>query len=111
MRCEPSASAIIYATPNTVFRSMRRVAASRSNRSISEPTAVARMRSEASRPSLRNSCLRCCSVLPETFPLGEGGSSGYYKMLTKSTRLAYIRRYCVQCIQACRWLRIGLAAP
>ena len=68
LRGEPNPSVIIYATPNTAFRSLRSVAASRSNRLISEPTAAERIRSEASRPSLRNSCLRCCSVSPETFP-------------------------------------------
>jgi hypothetical protein len=37
-------------------------------RSISTPIAPAKVGSDASQPSLRNSCLRCRSVSEETFP-------------------------------------------
>jgi hypothetical protein len=48
--------------------SFRRVSASSPNQSISQPMAAARVESGASQPSLRNSCLRCCSVSEERFP-------------------------------------------
>jgi hypothetical protein len=61
--------ACAYATPNSTARSLRNVSASLLNRSISDPTAAASAESDASRPSVRNSCLRCCSVSEETFPI------------------------------------------
>jgi hypothetical protein len=57
-----------YVTPNRSERSLRSVAASLSNLSISSSTAAARAVSGAFQPSLRTSCLRCCSVSEETFP-------------------------------------------
>ena len=76
LRCHPvhreTAATVIrctYATPNRTARSLRNVSASLLNRSISDPTAAASAESDASRPSVRNSCLRCCSVSEETFPI------------------------------------------
>src|ERR1700733_3918527 len=63
------ATASGYATPNKAARSLQSVAASRFKRSISVPIAAANVASDASRPSLRHSCLRCCSVSEEIFPL------------------------------------------
>ena len=60
--------ACAYATPNRTARSLHNVSASLLNRSISDPTAAASAESDASRPRVRNSCLRCCSVSEETFP-------------------------------------------
>jgi hypothetical protein len=57
-----------HATPNRAAQSLRSVAASLLKRSISAPIAAAKVGSDAPQPSLRNSCLRCCSVSDETFP-------------------------------------------
>jgi hypothetical protein len=53
----------------SLARSLRSVAASLSNLSISSPTAAASVDPGVSQPSLRNSCLRWSSVSDETFPL------------------------------------------
>ena len=75
LRCHPvhreTAATVIrcaYATPNRTAQSLRNVAVSLHKRSISDPTAAASAEFNASRPSARNSCLRCCSVSEETLP-------------------------------------------
>ena len=65
--CHPEPCA--YATPSRTARSLRNVSASLLNRSISDPTADTSAEFDVSRPSARNSCLRCCLVSEETFPM------------------------------------------
>ena len=55
-------------SPTMAARSLRSVAASLSNLSISSPTAAANVEAGVSQPSLRNRCLRCSLVSDETFP-------------------------------------------
>src|ERR1019366_2559331 len=59
----------IYPTLSKAPRSRLSVAACLSSRTISASTAAASVGAEASPPSFRNSCFRCCSVSEDTFPI------------------------------------------